>query len=419
MVQELGGMGKIPPQAIDVEEFVLGTLILEPNSIFDAEQYLRPEKFYKDAHQKIFKAILDTKNNGIGIDLLTVTNRLKKNNDLELVGGAYALTMLVSNVGLSYNLIYHCLIIQQEYIKRLAIEKAALIQNIAYSESDIEEIIKAIDDLTIKFDEEIQSASGNFIHESNIRLEESVKYEPHFFAFKENDKLIGLMSKSNISLWLGKAKSRKTFAITKIASHLCTGMIDELIWCKKCTVSYFDTEQSRHHAHKIVKRVSFLNDSESHIEGFNMYAIKRYDTNQRKKIIETVIKKDRPDVVIIDGIRDLMLDFNDLKETTQLVNWLMMLIDKYNCHLSLILHLNKSDQNARGHIGTELINKCESAVVIEKSQDDANKSILRPMETRGEQFKAIEMEIIHGFPYFKGYVDYIEPKNNRFNDLKF
>lgn len=402
-------LNKIPPQAIEIEMIVLGTLIIEPNTIFEVEGILKAESFYKDAHQKIYQSIIEVKNSSVGIDIMTITHRLKKHNQIDEVGGLYYLTSLMQNIGSSANLVFHALIIQQEYIKRLVIEKSLKCSELAY-DSDLDDIIKSVDNLSLSLDMEIQNASGNMIAESQISLDEQINYEPHFLSIKQNEKLIGLFSKSNLSLILGKAKSRKTFAITNLAAHLCTGLHSDILWCKKMKVIYFDTEQSRFHAQKIIKRISFLNGLDYQPANFNLFGIKRYDTDQRKKIIETVIKRDRPEVVIIDGIRDLMLDFNDLRETTKIVNWLMMLMDKYNCHLSLILHLNKTDTSARGHLGTELINKCECALVIEKDEHDSSLSTVRPSETRGEQFKAIRMEIIEGYPYFNGFVDEIPEK---------
>ena len=117
-------------------------------------------------------------------------------------------------------------------------------------------------------------------------------------------------------------------------------------------------------------------------------------------MIETVIRRDRPDIIFIDGIRDLVFDFNDIKECTIIVNWIMFLVDKYNCHISLVLHQNPSDSNSkgRGHLGTELDNKCESAIVVAKDEDDESVSIISPSATRGEPFSPIGMRIVAGIP---------------------
>ena len=96
--QLLANQGRIPPQAVDLEEVVLGALMLEKNAVNEVIDILTPEAFYKEAHQKIFKAIKDLFGKSEPIDILTVTNELKQSGDLELVGGAYYISKLTNRV---------------------------------------------------------------------------------------------------------------------------------------------------------------------------------------------------------------------------------------------------------------------------------------------------------------------------------
>ena len=82
------GIGKLPPQALDLEEAVLGALMLEKDALTAVVDILTPESFYKDSHKEIYQAILDLFNSSEPIDLLTVTNQLRKNGKLEIAGGA-------------------------------------------------------------------------------------------------------------------------------------------------------------------------------------------------------------------------------------------------------------------------------------------------------------------------------------------
>jgi replicative DNA helicase len=95
--------GKIPPQAIDLEEAVLGALMLEKNAINAIIDVLKPESFYKEAHKEIFAAISELFQKTAPIDLLTVTNQLKKTGKLDIVGGAYYITQLTSRVAKIYS----------------------------------------------------------------------------------------------------------------------------------------------------------------------------------------------------------------------------------------------------------------------------------------------------------------------------
>src|SRR2546430_13126524 len=86
--------GKLPPQAVDIEEAVLGALMLEKDALTAVIDILRPECFYKESHQKIFTAIHALFHKAEPIDILTVTQSLKKSGDLELIGGPYFITQL-------------------------------------------------------------------------------------------------------------------------------------------------------------------------------------------------------------------------------------------------------------------------------------------------------------------------------------
>ena len=88
-----------------------------------------------------------------------------------------------------------------------------------------------------------------------------------------------------------------------------------------------------------------------------------------------------PDVglLIIDGFRDLMYDINSPSESTDLINLLMRWSSGYNLHIHTVLHLNKGDDNTRGHIGTELNNKAETVLQITKSTQDGNISEVKAM----------------------------------------
>ena len=90
-------LGKIPPQAVDIECSILGTIMLYENSMTICIQYLKPETFYKDANQRIYKACLELFNLGKRIDILTVRERLKINKELEEVGGPHYISE-ISNI---------------------------------------------------------------------------------------------------------------------------------------------------------------------------------------------------------------------------------------------------------------------------------------------------------------------------------
>jgi len=110
--------GKLPPMVPDLEEAVLGAILLEKNSIQNILDILTPECFYVDAHKEIFRVVRYMYSNGQPIDILTVTEELKKQGQLEIVGGAYFVTKLTNRVSSAANMMSHSMIIIEKYILR-------------------------------------------------------------------------------------------------------------------------------------------------------------------------------------------------------------------------------------------------------------------------------------------------------------
>ncbi len=150
--------GKVPPQATDLEEAVLGAMMLEQDAVTAVIDILKPEVFYKESHQKIFSAINSLFAKSEPIDILTVTNELKSSGELEIVGGPYYITMLTSRVASAANVEYHARIILQKHIQRELIRIS----------SDI--IKDAFEDTTDVFDLLDKAEQGLFnVSESNLR----------------------------------------------------------------------------------------------------------------------------------------------------------------------------------------------------------------------------------------------------------
>ncbi|MCB0505514.1 MAG: replicative DNA helicase [Cyclobacteriaceae bacterium] len=128
-------IGKVPPQALELEEAVLGALMLEKDALSSIADILKPEVFYKDAHRLIYEGILYLFNDSQPVDLLTVTNQLRKDGTLEAVGGAYAVTALTTKVNSAANVEYHARIIIEMAIKRELIRVAGEIQREAFEDT--------------------------------------------------------------------------------------------------------------------------------------------------------------------------------------------------------------------------------------------------------------------------------------------
>jgi replicative DNA helicase len=128
-------LGKVPPQAVEIEEAVLGALMLERDALSNVIEILKPESFYKEAHQEIYSSILELFKGSEPVDILTVTNHLRKKGKLDAVGGPYYITNLTSRVNSSANTEYHSRIITELSIKRELIRISTETQQDAYDES--------------------------------------------------------------------------------------------------------------------------------------------------------------------------------------------------------------------------------------------------------------------------------------------
>jgi len=136
-------MGKLPPQAPELEEAVIGALMLEKDAYFDISEILRPESFYNDHHRYIFEAITQLALQRKPIDMLTVGEQLKVMGKLEEAGSQIYLAELTSKVASATSIVYHSQIIAQKYLARELIRVATDIQTKAFDEkTDVDELMQ-------------------------------------------------------------------------------------------------------------------------------------------------------------------------------------------------------------------------------------------------------------------------------------
>lgn len=135
--------GKLPPQAIDLEEAILGAVMIDKNGLDEAMELVDVEVFYKESHKYIFEAIKTLYNQDKPIDLLTVSSELKRTSKLELSGGDFYLIQLTQKVSSSAHIEFHCRIILQKYIQRKCITVSSMIIEDSYNEDvDVFELLE-------------------------------------------------------------------------------------------------------------------------------------------------------------------------------------------------------------------------------------------------------------------------------------
>lgn len=187
IIQEFG---KLPPQAVELEEAVLGALMLEKDAVISILDLLKPESFYKEAHQKIYQAIVDLSIREQPIDILTVTEELKQSGNLDSVGGPFYVTQLTSRVASAAHIEYHSRIIEQKYIQRELIRVSSEIQNRAFDEGeDVSDLLEFAENQLFAI------AEGNIKKETlkiNTVIQQAIKQIEE--ASKREDGLSGVPS---------------------------------------------------------------------------------------------------------------------------------------------------------------------------------------------------------------------------------
>ena len=221
--------GRVPPQAVDLEEAVLGALMLEQNALTAVVDILKPDVFYKEAHQVIYAAIHRLFAKSEPIDILTVTNELKSSGELELIGGAYYITQLTNRVASTANIEYHARIISQKFIQRELIKLSSEIIKDAFEDTtDVFDLLDkaeknlfAVSETNFRRDydsmqslvrEAIKDIESARDHEGNLRGVPS--------GFTDVDRITGGWQKSDLVILAARPGMGKTAFVLSMARNI-------------------------------------------------------------------------------------------------------------------------------------------------------------------------------------------------------
>ena len=221
----------------------------------------------------------------------------------------------------------------------------------------------------------------------------------------------------NFSLVKGKAKSKKSFFINMaIAAAVGKGLLQNklrsLLKDNFNKVLYFDTEQSKYHVQKAVKRIC-TQIGVGIPSNLNTYGLRKSSPSERLKLVEYAIEN-TPSLgfVVIDGIRDLITSINDEAEASNIASNLLKWTEEFNIHIIVVLHENPGSDKARGHIGTELMNKAETVIALQVDKYDESVSSVSAGFCRNKAFKPFAFTITDdGLP--KIIEDYVIPSNSK------
>lgn len=254
----------------------------------------------------------------------------------------------------------------------------------------------------------------------SILIRVTDKYATPPEVIRVNDSTISTLG--NFSASTGKGKSKKTFNVCAIVASALTDRqilnYEAHFPDGKRRILYFDTEQSSYHCHKVLERINKLAGlpPEQDCDLIEFVMLREYSPLDRRQIIDLALAK-RPDVglVIIDGLRDLLFDINSSSEAAEVIGLLMKWTSQHNIHIHTVLHLNKGDDNVRGHIGTELNHKAETILQITRRENDGNISEVHAALIRDRDFPPFGFKINEqGLPELVEGLDF-KPKNLKRN----
>ena len=235
----------LPPQAIELEQAVLGALMLERDAIIDVQEYVKAETFYLEEHRLIFKAIQALSFDMKAIDLYTVTERLKAQKELQKVGGAAYLAELTQKVASAAHIEFHAKIIAQKYVQRELIRSATEIERRSYDdEVDVTELIGFAEQEIFRVSEgnvkrSVQAAS-DILRKALAQIEEASKtageYNGVRSGFTDIDAVTLGWQPSDLIIIAARPSMGKTAFVLTMARNMCVEL--------KTPVAFFSLEMS-------------------------------------------------------------------------------------------------------------------------------------------------------------------------------
>ena len=183
MASELS-LEKVPPQNLEAEMAVLGSMLMDEDAISVATEILTTDAFYKDTHRKIFEAILGLYNANKAVDLITLTDELKRQGTLEDIGGASFLTALANSVPTAANISHYVSIVKEKSILRTLITNSTRIISLCYeSEGNVDEVVDDAERLVFEVSD--RKSQGSYIHLKEI-IKDSIETIDRLYQKKEH-----------------------------------------------------------------------------------------------------------------------------------------------------------------------------------------------------------------------------------------
>jgi replicative DNA helicase len=239
-------MNRVPPQNIEAEQSVLGSLLLDKDAIIKVVDMLSPEDFYKEAHGMIYKAVLALYEKKMPIDVVTLTDQLEKEGILAEVGGASYLTTLVNSVPSASRVVHYASIVQQKAILRRLIQAASNTLELGYQEDKELELIldeaeRNIFSVSKKFLKQAFVPVKEILADSFERIDSLHKHKGLLrgvpTGFDELDNLLGGLQPSDLVILAGRPSMGKSSFVSSLILNAAT--------IAKTPVGFFSLEMSK------------------------------------------------------------------------------------------------------------------------------------------------------------------------------
>ena len=224
----IGEYGKVPPQATDLEQAVLGAMMLEKNAVNETIDILTANSFYDPKHYYIFKAIVELFGSSSPIDLLTVVSKLKKDGELELAGGAVYVSQLTNRIASAAHVEYYARVISQKHIQREIIRMCSEVLKDAFEETtDVFELLNKAESDLFKIAESnmkksvdsMQNVVKEAIREIEIASKNSDGISGIPTGFRDLDKLTSGWQRSDMIVIAARPAMGKTAFVLSMARN--------------------------------------------------------------------------------------------------------------------------------------------------------------------------------------------------------
>lgn len=261
--------------------------------------------------------------------------------------------------------------------------------------------------IAMEFDDEKAQSLGispeimEIVKKTRLDLSKNIP-DPQALVSKES---LPVCTRGNFSFVIGLPGSRKSFLCTGIAGAFlnetgCMGLENpngtgKLLW--------IDTEQAEGHVAKIGRRLHRIAKlpTNSNSEFVIIQMLREFTSEIRNEVLKACINIYKPDFIVLDGISDLITDPNNSEQANGIITEIMAMSKEHNCHILTVIHANVGSEKARGHLGSEALRKCETAIYAEAHDDVTLCKWVKTRDMRPEDFA---FTVVDGLPVKTEYV---------------